>query len=181
MLDIFFPSLYFEKFTDVTPSLLREMGITSLMIDIDNTIAPYELEEPDGEILAWLGALKKSGIGFAFISNNTSTERIEKFNAKIGAPAYARSCKPFAGKNVRRALEALGSSPDRCAFMGDQIFTDICAGKLCGMRTILVPPIKDKKNLLFKFKRALERPVMRSYFKKNTKNAKNSKGEKIND
>lgn len=172
MLDIFFPSLYFEKFTDVTPELLLNLGISSLMIDIDNTIAPYELEEPDGDILAWLGALRENGIGFAFISNNTSTARIEKFNKNIGAPAYARSGKPFAGKNVRRALKALGSSPEECAFMGDQIFTDICAGKLCGMRTILVPPIKDKKNLLFKIKRTLERPVMRSYFKKHTQNAK---------
>jgi predicted HAD superfamily phosphohydrolase YqeG len=35
------------------------------------------------------------------------------------------------------------------------------------MRAILVPPIKDKKNLFFRFKRALEKPILNHYFKKN--------------
>lgn len=179
MLDKFFPDLYFNSFLDVTPDLLQSLGITSLMIDIDNTIAPYELAEPNEEILTWLKSLRGAGIGFAFISNNTSRARIDKFNKNIGAPAYARSGKPFAQKSVRHALASLGASAESCAFMGDQIFTDICAGKLCGMRTILVPPIKDKKNLLFKIKRGLERPIMRSFFKKRGQNTQINEKEKI--
>ena len=50
--------------------------------------------------------------------------------------------------------------------MGDQILTDVLAGKIYGMRTILVPPIKDKKNLFFKLKRLLERPVLNNFFKR---------------
>ena len=169
MLDFLSPDFYFQKYSDVTVQFLIENNITALLIDVDNTLAPYELAEPDEAILNWLDSLKENNIGFAFISNNSSDKRIKLFNAKIGAPAFAKSGKPFAKKNISKALKILGTSKENAAFMGDQIFTDVCAGKLYGMKTVLVPPIKDRKNLFFRFKRALEKPVLKRYFKKNTK------------
>lgn len=167
MFDYLSPDFYFENYSDVTPEFLTANNIKTLLVDLDNTIAPYEQAEPDEAILAWLGSLRERGIGFAFISNNTSDSRIRLFNKNIGAPAFANSGKPFAKRAIDRALVALGGSRESAAFMGDQIFTDVCAGKFNGMRAILVPPIKDKKNAFFKFKRALERPVLNYYFKKN--------------
>lgn len=166
MFDYLAPDFYFKKYNDVKPDFLIEQNIDVLLIDIDNTLAPYEQPEPDEEIMAWLGALSKCGIRFAFISNNTSNKRIRIFNEKIGAPAFANSGKPFAGRSINKALNQLGGEKARAAFMGDQIFTDVCAGKFNGMRAILVPPIKDKKNWFFRFKRALEKPVLNHYFNK---------------
>ena len=166
MLDFLSPNYYFNRYSDVTPSFLLENGIKALLLDVDNTLAPYEQAEPDGEILAWLSSLRENGIAFAFISNNSSDERIRVFNESIGALAFAKSGKPFAKKTIDKALSALGAERKSAAFMGDQIFTDVCAGKFNGMRAILVPPIKDKKNLFFRFKRALEKPVLKHYFKK---------------
>ena len=140
------------------------------MLDVDNTLAPYEVPKPDEKILAWLDALRQNGISFAFISNNSKPDRIELFNEEIGAPAYARSAKPLA-KNVKRALLELGAKKEETAFLGDQIFTDVCAGKWHGMRAIIVPPIKDKTTLFFKVKRWLERPVMKKFFKLQGKKA----------
>lgn len=171
MFDYLSPDFYFNKFSDVKPDFLKKNNIKTLMIDIDNTIAPYEQEEPDEKVLSWIASLRENGIKFAFISNNTSDLRIRKFNEKIGALAFANSGKPFAAKNINRALAELGGEKATCAFMGDQIFTDVCAGKFNGMRAILVPPIKDKKSLFFRFKRTMERPVLNHYFKKhNIKN-----------
>ena len=169
MLDFLLPDFYFEKFDEVTPEFLMKNNIKALLLDVDNTLAPYELSEPDEKILAWLGSLKENGIAFAFISNNSSDKRIKLFNKKIGAPAFAKSGKPFAKKTIKRALSTLNVQKENAVFLGDQIFTDVCAGKFNGIRAILVPPIKDKKNLFFRFKRALEKPVLKRYFKKNTK------------
>ena len=166
MFDYLSPNFYFEKYDDVTPEFLKQNKIDTLLIDVDNTLAPYEQAEPDEAILSWLEALKKNGIRFAFISNNTSDARIKRFNKNIGAPAFANSKKPFANKSIKLALDALERGKNTCAFMGDQIFTDVCAGKFNGLRAILVPPIKDKNNLFFKFKRALEKPVLNYYFRK---------------
>lgn len=166
MFDYLSPDFYFSKYSDITPEFLKNNNIKTLLIDVDNTLAPYEQAEPDEKILSWLDLLKKNGIRFAFISNNSSNERIRRFNKSIGAPAYARSGKPFAGKNIKRALNKLDGNIKTSAFLGDQIFTDVCAGKFNGMRAILVPPIKDKTNAFFRFKRTLERPVLNYYFKK---------------
>ena len=159
------PDYILANYGEVTPEFLASLGVRGLLIDIDNTLAPYEQAEPDEKILSWLAALSENGIGYAFISNNSSDERIKLFNKNIGAVAFARSGKPFAKKNIDCALSSLGASRENAAFMGDQIFTDVCAGKFNGMRAILVPPIKDKKNLFFKFKRWLEKPVLNYYFK----------------
>lgn len=167
MFDYLSPDYYFSSYHEINPEFLKKNNIKTLMIDVDNTLAPYEQEEPDDMIMGWLDALRKNGIGFAFISNNTSDVRIKTFNKKIGAPAFANSKKPFASKNINLALAELGGDIRTSAFLGDQIFTDVCAGKFSGMRAILVPPIKDKKNLFFKFKRTLEKPVLNHYFKKN--------------
>ena len=169
MLDYLSPDFYFDKFSDVTPEFLLENNIKTLLLDVDNTLAPYELSEPDDAILSWISSLSENDINFAFISNNSSDKRIKIFSQRLCAPAYAKAGKPFAKRTINLALKTLGASKETTAFMGDQIFTDVCAGKFNGMRAILVPPIKDKKNLFFKFKRALEKPILKRYFEKNTK------------
>ena len=145
---------------------MKKNNIKTLLVDVDNTLVPYEQAEPDEKVLAWISSLKNNGIRFAFISNNTSDKRIKRFNSTIGALAFANSGKPFAGRVINKALLALDGKKESAAFMGDQIFTDVCAGKFNGMRAILVPPINDKRDPLTKFKRLLERPVMRKYRKK---------------
>jgi HAD superfamily phosphatase (TIGR01668 family) len=166
MFGFFHPDFYFEKYSDITPDFLKKNNIKTLLLDIDNTLAPYEQSEPSEENLVWLSTLDKEGIRYAFISNNSSDKRIKLFNEKIGAPAYAKSVKPFAKRNIYRALDCLESKKESTAFVGDQIFTDVLSGKFNGMRAILVPPIKDKKNLFFRFKRALEKPILNEFFKK---------------
>ena len=167
VLDYLAPNYYFAKFSDVTPDFLLEENIKTLLLDVDNTLAPYEMSEPSEEIILWLESLKKNGINFAFVSNNSCSCRIDTFNKDIGAPAFAKSGKPFARKTIKKALIALGATKETTAFMGDQIYTDVCAGKFNGMRAILVPPIKDRASLFFRFKRALEKPVLKRFFKKN--------------
>ncbi|MBR6052196.1 MAG: YqeG family HAD IIIA-type phosphatase [Clostridia bacterium] len=159
----FSPDQYFEKFDDATPTFLLKNGIRALILDIDNTLAPYEEPEPNERVLAWFAALKENGISAAFVSNNNH-ERVSLFNRKIGIPTYPKGKKPLK-KYMRRAIEELGVAPENTAIMGDQIFTDVWAGRNVGIRCIVVPPIKDKTDPFTKFKRLLERPVMRYYRK----------------
>ena len=159
----FSPDWYFDKFDLATPEFLLQNGIRALILDIDNTLAPYEEPEPNERVLAWFAALKENGILAAFVSNNDH-ERVSRFNREIGIPMYPKGKKPLK-KFMRRAIDALGVSPEETAIMGDQIFTDVWAGRNVGIRCIVVPPIKDKTDLFTRFKRVLERPIMRYYRK----------------
>ena len=60
-------------------------------------------------------------------------------------------------------MELMGSTPKDTAGLGYQLLTDCLAAHRLGMISIIVPPIKDKANAFFKFKRRLERRYIRRY------------------
>ncbi|MBR2353189.1 MAG: YqeG family HAD IIIA-type phosphatase [Clostridia bacterium] len=163
------PDYVFPTFRDVTPSFLSELGIRGLVIDIDNTLAPYEVAEPDQNILDWFADLEAHGIKAALISNN-HPPRVELFNRTLGLPAYPDSGKP-GGKAILDAMRVMGVTPEETAGLGDQLLTDTLAVHRLDMISIIVPPIKDKTTLFFRFKRLLEKPFMRRYRKKQEKKA----------
>ena len=117
--------------------------------------------------MAWLDSLKANGIRTAIVSNNDK-ERVELFNKEIGMPAYYKAKKPFK-KNLLLALKDLNANPSEAVFIGDQVFTDVWAAHNAGLSAILVPPIKDKRDLLTRFKRLLEKPVLKKYEKRKNK------------
>ena len=160
----FAPDFYVDTYQDITAEFLARERIRFLLLDLDNTLAPYEQPEPDSSHIAWFSMLADAGVKAAFVSNNRR-ERVELFNQKIGIPVFAKAKKPLRG-TMRRAMEALGAVPEETAIIGDQIFTDVWAGKRMGIRTVSLPPIRDKRDLGTRFKRVLEKPVLRYYRKR---------------
>ena len=157
------PDFCFDTYDCVTPDFLAAHGIRALLIDIDNTLAPYEQPEPDEKIFAWFASLEAAGIKAALISNN-HPPRVELFNRDLNLPAYPDSGKPKS-RSLLAAMKEMGVTFEETAGLGDQLFTDTWAVHRLGMLSIIVPPIKDKKTLFFRFKRWLERPFMRRYRK----------------
>ncbi len=165
MKDFFTPDYMFATFDAVTPAFLQSLGVRALLIDIDNTLAPYEEPDPNERVLLWFAELEKAGIKAALVSNNHAP-RVERFSKPLGLVAYPNSKKP-SRKTLERAMKELGVTHTETAMLGDQILTDCFAGKHIGLCAIIVPPIKDKTNLFFRFKRLVERPVIRKYARKN--------------
>ena len=157
------PDYIFESYDKVTPDFLIDRGIDALLIDIDNTLAPYEQAVPDKKIIDWFDSLKSHGISAALISNNHK-ERVELFNKELGLPAYYDSGKP-GSKSLIAAMRVMGTTPNHTAGLGDQLLTDTLAVHRLDMISIIVPPIKDKRTLFFRFKRWLEKPFIKKYYK----------------
>ena len=161
------PDFIFKTFDEATVEFLTENGIKGIILDIDNTLEPYEHPLPGEHVKKWLSDLKEAGISAAFVSNN-GKERVELFNEELGLPYYYKAKKPFK-KNVLCAMADIGSSKDTTILMGDQVFTDVWAARNAGIKAALVPPINDKKDVFTKFKRLLEKPILRKYNKKKGK------------
>ena len=98
--------------------------------------------------------------------SNNDWERVELFNRTLGVPAYAKSGKPFK-KNLVKAMNDLGGTVETTVMLGDQLLTDALAGHNLGVKCLIVPPIRDKKNAFFRFKRWLEKPTVRKFKRKN--------------
>ena len=157
------PDYMFATYRDISPEFLAGIGVRALLIDIDNTLAPYEQAEPDEAIIAWFEGLRAAGISASLISNN-HPPRVELFNRSLGLDAYPDSHKP-SGKVLKLAMKKMRGDEENTAVIGDQLLTDALAAHRLGLRAIIVPPIKDKTSLFFKFKRWLERPYIRRYKK----------------
>ena len=149
MKDFLTPTYMFGSYREVTPAFLLERGIRALLIDIDNTLAPYEQPDADENIRAWFDSLKENGICAALVSNN-HPPRVERFNKTLGLPAFANSKKP-SRRTLLRAIDTLGVKVEETAALGDQLLTDAFGALRLGIPAIIVPPIRDKKNLFFKF------------------------------
>ena len=155
------PDFMFARTADITPAFLKNNSIAALLCDIDNTLSPYEDAVPNEEIRAWVQSLREAGIAVALISNNTPA-RVETYNAPLGLVAYADAKKPSTARYLD-AARALGVDVRTCAVLGDQLLTDCLSARRLGVPCIIVPPIRDKKTLFFRCKRALEKPFLAAY------------------
>ncbi len=163
----FVPEYRFNTFDEVTAEFLASIGVKGILLDIDNTLEPYEHPTPGEHVLSWLHSLKEAGISTAIVSNN-GRERVEFFNKDIGMPAFFKAKKPLK-KNLLRAMELIGTDKTNTVLMGDQVFTDVWAAHNVGIKAILVPPINDKRDFFTRFKRLLEKPFLRKYERRNKK------------
>ncbi len=164
----FVPEYRFEKFSDASAEFLNSIGIKGIVLDVDNTLEPYENDLPGDHVMAWFNDLKEQGIAAAIVSNNNA-ERIDLFNSELKIPAFPKAKKPFK-KNILKAMKCMGTNKENTILMGDQVFTDVWAAHNAGIMAILVPPIKDKTDIFTKFKRWLEKPVLKKYHKNTYKN-----------
>ena len=63
------PDLCPEHYYDVTPELVKSMGGSALLCDIDNTLVTYDDPVPTPEVLRWIENMESSGVKIAFVSN----------------------------------------------------------------------------------------------------------------
>lgn len=169
----FIPTKIYANIYEITPEILLDAGIRGLILDIDNTLVTYDDPKPTESVRAWLFSMNNAGIQTAFVSNNHK-ERVSGFCEGLNCYYHADSGKP-SRKYLREAMAHMGTDLDSTAAVGDQIFTDIYAAKRAGIRAFLVPPIKDKLTLFFRFKRLLEKPFLRAYKRKTKREPQNDK------
>ena len=164
MFDRLMPDFWFETFDMVTADFLSSQGIRYLFVDIDNTLAPYEEAQPNERVRKWVRDMRDSGVTLILVSNNHAP-RVEQFNRELGLLAFHDCHKP-SKKRLLKIAELGGAVLSETAALGDQVFTDVWGARMIGVRAILVPPIRDKKTLFFRFKRAMEAPILRRFHKK---------------
>lgn len=118
---------------------LWSMGIRCLLLDRDNTIVPRNTKRAPESVRAWIARAHELGFAVCFVSNNFHSKQVEANAAEFDAGCVDHAMKPFPFA-VHRALKKMGYTATQTVMIGDQVYTDICAGNLAGVRTILVRP-----------------------------------------
>lgn len=122
---------------------LCDKGITCVLVDRDNTLVPRDTKVAPPKVRAWLNDLASAGISVCMVSNNFHTKSVCESAEDLGVSVVHHAMKP-APVAVHIALSKMGATRKEAVLVGDQLFTDVMAGKLAGVATILVRPQSQK-------------------------------------
>ncbi|MGH8104373.1 MAG: YqeG family HAD IIIA-type phosphatase [bacterium] len=149
MLGFLKPDYTFEAATEITPPLLKHLDVQCILVDLDNTLMPWNGRVFTQEVLHWLENLKAHGFKIVVISNSP-WRRVKGLAQQLEVPAVKLSLKPLPIA-IMRTLAAQCMSRKKVLLVGDQLLTDILAGKLAGIRTAWVKPISHKEFVWTKY------------------------------
>ena len=126
----------------VSQSKLSELGITTLLIDVDGTLLSRNSNIIPNKVKNWIRNSKKI-FDMYLISNNPSEKRINKIGKELGISYKHRALKPRI-KNTLEVINNLKKDKNNVAIIGDRIFTDIIVGNRCKIKTILIQRLNKK-------------------------------------
>ena len=89
---------------------------------------------------------------------------MEKFCRGMDTFYIAKARKPLLGA-VKKAMRRMGAKKGNTALIGDQVFTDVYAANRGKLVSVMVDPIEAKETPFFGFKRAMEKIVLKGYYK----------------
>jgi uncharacterized protein len=152
------PDRFAVRLSDVSLEELEARGIRGLIVDLDNTLMGFGETELAAEHLAWVERAHDRGLRMAMVSNNFH-DRASTIARQLRIECVSSALKPLPF-GVLRAVRILGVPRSQVALVGDQLFTDVLAGKLCGLYTILTEPIEPKDFPITRVFRFFERLVL---------------------
>lgn len=159
----FRPSQYVGSIYDLDLESLWVHGVRGLILDLDNTLLPWNGFDIPAGLPQWVQAVHARGFRVLILSNNQDA-RVSPIAKKLGIAHAASAGKPWPVA-FRRAARRLSLSPRECAAIGDQLMTDIVGGKWAGCHTVLVRPIdaslEHRGTAIF---RMMERPILRRLY-----------------
>lgn len=155
----FLPDIFLDNIYEINIENPKIQGIKAFVFDIDNTLVTYSTAVADEKLKDWISELKARG-NKLFLASNNSEERVKLFANSIECEYIPNACKPL-GFKIKKQLKKLGIKPSEAILVGDQLFTDVWCAKIMGMSSILVKPISDKEGWFIKFKRNIERWILK--------------------
>lgn len=118
---------------------LAGMGVRAVLLDRDNTCVPRDATSAPRAVSDWLDRARSLGMSLCLVSNNFHSTHVAASARELGVEKVDHAMKP-APFAVWAALRKLGVPREAAVLVGDQVFTDVMAGNLAGVRTILVRP-----------------------------------------
>jgi len=137
------PHYRIRSVLELTSDRLRQWGLRALLLDVDCTLTRYRRGELSPEVAAWVEQLRMADIRMCLVSNGMG-QRIRQLAERLDLPCVAKALKPLPW-GIRSALQKLDAEPSQTAMVGDQLFADVMAGRLAGVRSILVEPIHPEE------------------------------------
>lgn len=155
------PDIILGRLEDLNQDELAERGIRGLILDLDNTLCPWQSREVSPGRREWIEQARQR-FAICILSNTIKGQRLCDVGKSLNLPTVARwgiGRKPFSG-GIKAALKITGTSASQTAIIGDQIFADILGGNKMGLLTVWIPPLEQQEFLSTRCIRGAERLVL---------------------
>ncbi len=157
----FIPKLVVETIYDIDFNKLYAEGKKYILLDVDNTLIPYDISYADDTLKTLLKEIQEIGFKLIIISNNKS-ERIGNFAKDVNLP-YVTSAKKPLKIGYKKALKKIGCiNKKEVVSIGDQLVTDVLGSNRMNFDCILVRPLKKSTEKWYtKFNRKIEKHALK--------------------
>lgn len=156
-----YPDIYLSSIYNIDLDFLKDKGISSIIIDIDNTLSPWGSIKPEERTCHLIECIRNKGFKICILSNS-SMRRIKKYCLNLDVIYGVNVRKPLKQAFIK-AMELMDSNVEDTCVIGDQLFTDILGGNSCGLFTILVAPIDKNEFILTRIIRRFEKRILDKY------------------
>lgn len=150
---------YYKSVREVPLEAYFDKGFKLLLVDIDNTLAVHGLSESQDFAKEQLARFRQIGFKVIVLSN-ARLPRAKSFASSLDPllEVFGDARKPST-KGIDEAILSTSFSRDETLFLGDQVFTDVWAGKRAKIKMVLVDPISYDEPWYIKLKRIGERII----------------------
>ena len=156
---IFKPTMYKKNIFDID----YKKGIRCLVFFFFFTLGLIEHERCPRNAKKLIKELQKDFM--IFIASNNSYKRIKPYMEDLGVGGVAWSMKPST-RGLRKIKKEYNLKKKEMVMIGDQIVTDVLAGKRFHIMTILVDPLGKKDLKITGLNRFWEDKIVKRYEKR---------------
>ncbi len=161
-MSILMPTVALHSVTEITVEHLKNMGIDSILLDVDNTLAPPSSHVPYDGVQQWIDHIRAEGFHIVICSNNYK-KRVKPFSDSLGLDCVAMSLKPFPF-GFNRAKRKFKDKPQSVLVVGDQVYTDILGANLAGMQSVLLEPRSEEHGWSIALRRKMETGIRKKLY-----------------
>lgn len=138
------PDYLVDSVLSLTPEVFKDLGITHLIFDIDETLVPRNGTELTYTYRNHIINLRESGLKLYIGSNaRRDLSPIAKSIGAIIIPTTRFSFKPL-GSYFRLISITINAPPEHTAMIGDRILNDVVGANRAGFTTFLVDAVKRR-------------------------------------
>ncbi len=139
------PDKFVSSFLDISPTLLNELGVIFLIIDLDQTIVPhgsFDIDKKHRNHLKVLGKISEK-TNICFLTNRPDHKREYIIDRDTGIKVISGTFRKPQKQAYQAAINYLKAGEDysKIVMIGDRVWTDIIGARCLGIKTIQVKAI----------------------------------------
>ena len=159
------PYAHSQSIYEIEIDFYKRNGITTLFMDLDNTLDSYRAREPKPQTIEYVSELKKNKITPIIISNNKA-KRVSGYANLLGVEFLSSARKPFS-RRIKAEIARRNLKKDEVMLVGDQLMTDVLAAKGAGIKVVLTEKLVKEDQWTTHINRLIDRPIRKYHRKRN--------------